>query len=110
MFHMPLSIAPIELKARLDRGEKLVVVDVREKDEYDYVHLDCSVWIPLRELPRRMDELDPASEMVVLCHLGIRSFQAQLFLQEKGFTNVSNLSGGIDAWAAQVDPKMKRYR
>ena len=110
MFQISSSIAPAHLREKLDRGEKIVILDVRERDEYDTVHLENSVWIPLKELPARMHELDPEEETVVLCHLGIRSFQAQLFLRGNGFTNVLNLSGGIDAWAVEVDPTLRRYR
>ncbi len=110
MFQIPSSITPAELKEKLLRGDEIVVLDVREQDEFNYVRLENSVWIPLRDLPSRVHELDPDAEMVTLCHLGIRSFQAQMVLKAMGFTKVSNLAGGIDAWALQMDPNMKRYR
>jgi rhodanese-related sulfurtransferase len=97
------------LKASIDRGEKVVLVDVREPYEYDLCHLEGARLLPLEQLPARMGELDKGQEIVVYCHVGARSTQAVAFLRRSGFSNVRNLLGGIDAWAREVDPRTPRY-
>lgn len=97
-----------ELKARLDRGENLVLLDVRNDYEFETVNLG-GVLIPLAELPKRFTELDPVRETVVFCHHGGRSAMAVQFLKKQGFTQVKNLLGGIDEWAASIDPSLPRY-
>jgi sulfur-carrier protein adenylyltransferase/sulfurtransferase len=103
------EITPQELKERLDRGDDLVILDVREPSEYQICKLEGSTLIPLGELPKRMSELDSAREMVVHCKLGGRSAKAVDLLRQAGFRKIKNLVGGIDAWAQHVDPKMPRY-
>lgn len=102
------QMTPQELKERWDRGEKITLLDVREPDEYRLANLGGTL-IPLQELPRRLEELDPAAEMVVLCHHGIRSAQATAFLRQAGFEHVKNLAGGIERWSVQIDPLIPRY-
>jgi molybdopterin/thiamine biosynthesis adenylyltransferase/rhodanese-related sulfurtransferase len=97
-----------ELKQRLDQGEKVTLVDVREQFEYDLVHLEAKL-IPLRTLPGKLHELNAGDEIVVYCHTGARSHSAVEFLKTSGFTNVKNLTGGIEAWAREIDPTMMRY-
>ncbi|MEI6351058.1 MAG: molybdopterin-synthase adenylyltransferase MoeB [Verrucomicrobiota bacterium] len=103
------SITAPELKQRLDAGESLVLVDVREKFEADICHIAGSKLIPLSEFPSRMNELDSASEIVLLCKAGARSAHALQLLKEAGFDKLWNLTGGITAWAGEVDPTMPRY-
>jgi sulfur-carrier protein adenylyltransferase/sulfurtransferase len=103
------EITPQELKQRLDRGDELFILDVREPSEYQICKLEGSTLIPLGELPKRMHELDTAKEMVVHCKLGGRSQKAVDLLRQSGFKKIKNLVGGIDAWAQHVDPKMPRY-
>ena len=98
-----------ELKERLDAGEPLVVLDVREIQEYQINRIDGSVLIPLGELPRRHQELDRAALIVCQCKVGGRSAQAAAFLRGAGFPRVVNLSGGILAWVDQIDPTQARY-
>jgi rhodanese-related sulfurtransferase len=86
-----------------------VVLDVREDWEYAHAHLPGSVHIPMGQIPARFGELDATQPLVVVCHHGMRSLQVAQFLEKKGFTSVCNLTGGIDAWAEQVDPAMPRY-
>ena len=105
---MDNRITPRELKARLEKGEALEIVDVREPAEYAVANLG-GTHIPLRELPARLDEISREKDVVVLCHHGIRSAHAAGFLMHSGYTRVMNLVGGIDAWAAEVDPSMPRY-
>jgi adenylyltransferase/sulfurtransferase len=102
------EISPEELKARLDRGDDLLVLDVREPHEREIAALPGEL-IPLGELPGRVHELDSSRELVVYCKMGGRSAKAVEFLRSSGFRKVKNLAGGIDAWAARIDPGMPRY-
>lgn len=101
-------MTPEELKQRLDAGDELFVLDVRDPHEYQICNLGGHL-IPLKELPQRVSELDPSREIVVHCKLGGRSAKAVDFLKQSGFSNVHNLVGGINAWAERVDPKMPKY-
>jgi adenylyltransferase/sulfurtransferase len=103
------DVTSMALKASFDSGENVVLVDVRELHEYELCHLEGARLLPLGQLPARMGELDKRSEIVVYCHVGVRSTQAVSFLRRAGFSNVRNLLGGIDAWAREVDPGMPRY-
>ena len=105
-----MNITPTELKARLDRGEKFRLIDVREADEWALCRLPQAELIPLSEFQKRAtDELSPDENLVLYCHHGMRSGRAQGYLKAQGFNNVLNLTGGIDAWSVQVDPAVKRY-
>ena len=103
------EITATALKQKLDAGEKLLLVDVREKFEFDICRIAGSKLIPLSEFPSRMNELDSASEIVLLCKAGVRSARALQLLKEAGFDKLWNLTGGITAWASEVDPAMPRY-
>jgi rhodanese-related sulfurtransferase len=85
------------------------LIDVREPWEFDVCRIDGSALLPMRALAARLDELDPHAETVVICHHGARSMQVCLFLERQGFGRVFNLSGGVHAWAQDVDPKMPTY-
>ena len=102
------EIRPEELKRRLDNGEDILVLDVREPHEYEICHLRGHL-IPLGDLPRRVHELDSSREIVAYCKIGVRSAKAVEFLRSMGFRRVRNLTGGIDAWAQQIDSTMPRY-
>ena len=97
-----------ELKERLERREDIFVLDVREPHEYEIVNIGGHL-IPLNDLPKRVSELDSAQEIVVHCHHGPRSKRAVNFLKDMGFKKVKNLAGGIDQWAATVNPTLPRY-
>jgi rhodanese-related sulfurtransferase len=99
---MGFVISPKELKSRLDKGDQLVLVDVREEWEYSLAKLNGSILIPLTQLTRD-------SEIIAICHHGMRSADATNFLLQQGFPNVKNLVGGIDAWSIQVDGAVPRY-
>jgi len=103
------TISATELRAKLDRKEKFVLVDVREPFEYDICNIPGSKLIPLGELPARLSELDSADDIVLHCKVGARSAKALRVLQEAGFRKLSNLRGGIDAWADEVDPSVPKY-
>jgi len=98
-----------ELKAELDRGETLQIIDVREPQEYQINRIPGSTLIPLGDLPKRYVELDPNANLVMQCKSGMRSAKAQDFLRSKGFTHVRNLTGGVLAWIDQVDPSQPKY-
>lgn len=100
-----------ELKAWLDdpQREKPVLLDVREPWEFDLCRIDGSTLMPMGAVSRRLVELDPNKETVVICHHGVRSFHIARLLELQGFTQVINLSGGVDAWAKQIDAAMATY-
>ena len=100
-----------ELKERLDRGDEITIIDVREPHEWDIVNLEehGARLIPLGELPRRLDELDPSDEIVLQCRSGARSADALRRLREEGFEHLWNLEGGILAWAEEIDPELQTY-
>ena len=97
-----------ELKRRLDAGEDIFVLDVREPHEYQICNINGHL-IPLGDLPKRVHELDSSREIVAHCRSGARSAKAVDFLRQAGFKKVHNLAGGILAWADRVDPKMPKY-
>ena len=102
------DITPQDLKARLDRRDPVVLLDVRDDWETALCRLDNATHIPIEEIEFRTAELDPADEIVVYCHHGVRSAAVAGFLRQQGFKAV-NLEGGLDQWARAIDPKMKRY-
>ncbi|MEO6308605.1 MAG: rhodanese-like domain-containing protein [Nitrospiraceae bacterium] len=106
---MGFVISPKELKSRLDKGDQLVLVDVREEWEYSLAKLEGSILIPLGTLPQSLARLTRDSEIIAICHHGMRSADATNFLLQQGFSNVKNLVGGIDAWSIQVDGAIPRY-
>lgn len=102
------NITPRELKNRLERGERPELLDVRELWEFELSRIQGSRLIPLGQMPQRVNELDPESEIVVICHHGARSAHVVRALEKSGFDNVINLEGGLDAYS-QVDENVKRY-
>jgi adenylyltransferase/sulfurtransferase len=106
--HVP-TITATELKAKRDRQESFVLLDVREPFEWDICRIEGAKLIPLGQLPSRMSELDSADEIVLQCKSGVRSARALRLLQEAGFGKLSNLEGGILAWSDQVDSSIPKY-
>lgn len=98
-----------ELKGRQDRGERFVLLDVRESFEADIASIPGSLLIPLGELPSRMSELDSTDEIVIYCKTGLRSVDALRKLQDAGFGKLAHLEGGIQAWAERIDPNVAKY-
>src|SRR6266699_1883532 len=98
-----------ELKRKMDAREPFELIDVRETFEYEIARIDGAKLIPLREIAERADELQREGPIVIHCHSGQRSAQAVRLLQQRGFANVYNLEGGIDAWSDQVDPGVPKY-
>ncbi len=99
-----------ELKERLDSGEDVQLIDVREPNEFEFARIEGAKLIPLREIISRMGEIDEAKETIVQCHVGGRSARAIMALQQAGFSGVlKNLRGGISAWSNEIDPNVPRY-
>src|SRR5712664_201295 len=103
------EITSVELKQRLDRGDKLKIVDVREPNEYQINRIPGSELIPLGDVPKRVNELNPDDEIVVHCKTGGRSAKAADFLRSVGFKRVLNLKGGVLDWIDKVDPTQPKY-
>jgi adenylyltransferase/sulfurtransferase len=106
---MATEMTPRELKAALDRGDNLVVVDVREPQEYQIARIEGAVLIPLGEIPQRYGEIDRSQLVVCQCRSGVRSQKAASFLRSVGFERVVNLTGGILRWSDEVDPSQPKY-
>ena len=98
-----------DVKTRMDRGDRFVLVDVREPHEYQICRLPNSRLIPLGDLPKRVNELDTAEEIIAHCRSGVRSAKAIDFLRKAGFRKLRNLRGGILAWSDKVDPRVPKY-
>lgn len=107
---MPINQwSPQQLWQSLQDGQPLLLLDVREPHEFAYAHIEGSLLMPLQQVPERLDELDAEQDIVVICHHGMRSQQACMFLQHSGFKRLYNLRGGIDAWSMVCDPSVPRY-
>ena len=107
---MDYEIAPEELKAMLDSGSDVVVLDVREHWEIETAKLAHHKHIPMGEIPARyQQELDAEKHIVVVCHHGVRSMNVTAWLRQQGYEKVQSLRGGIDRWARQIDPRVPVY-
>lgn len=108
----PLEATPQEIKRRLDSGEKLFLIDVREPNEFALARLDGAELVPMRTVPAELSRLDAIAEegtLIVYCHHGIRSLNVVNWLREQGVTNCQSVAGGIDRWSSEVDPSVPRY-
>jgi rhodanese-related sulfurtransferase len=104
------QLNPLALKSHLEANPRnVLLLDVRESWEYDRCHIEGSINVPLGRVQDAKDIWGAASEVVVICHHGMRSYQAGILLERAGVERVVNLAGGIDAWARSVDPNMPRY-
>jgi rhodanese-related sulfurtransferase len=103
------QVSATELKTRIKNEEHLFLLDVREPNEFQYASIENSVLIPLNQIPQRLGELNPQQEIVVICHHGVRSQQACMYLANAGFENIANLTGGIDAWSCNCNSSVPRY-
>jgi len=102
------EISVHDLQALLQRGE-VTVVDVRTAEELELAAMPGALHVPLHALPVRAGELNPNAAIAVLCHHGVRSLTAARYLEQSGFSDVSSVAGGIDAWSVQIDPSVARY-
>lgn len=104
------ELTPFECKAFIESStEKPLLLDVREPWEYRIAALEGSTLIPMREIPAAAETLDPAQEIIVICHHGIRSRHVADYLERRGFARVINLRGGVDAWARELDTRLTTY-
>ena len=103
------EFSALELQQALASGQEIFLLDVREPWEYETCHIAGAIPMPMNSVPARLAELDPEHTIACICHHGARSRQVAHFLEQKGFTKLINLSGGVHAWAQQVDPTMPIY-
>lgn len=105
------EISVTELKERLDRGDPLTIIDVREPVEWEIANLEehGARLIPMSQFVDRLSEIDPAEEIVLQCRSGNRSAQVLKFLRSRGYEHLWNLEGGILAWSDQIDPSKRKY-
>ena len=106
---MVREISVEELKARRDRGENPLVLDVREAWELQLASIPGVVHVPMNQVPARLAEFARDAQIIVMCHAGGRSMRVAQYLSNQGFTNVANLSGGIAAWSESVDATVPQY-
>ena len=108
---MVRELTPSELAARLKAGEPTLLVDVRQPEEHAIGVIPGSVRMPLGELPVRAGEIDPPAGtlVVAICHHGVRSYKAAMYLKQVGVEDVASLAGGVEAWSLQVDAGLPRY-
>ena len=104
------EISAADLKRRLEEGDDIQLIDVRQPEEYAVAKIEGAKLIPLGELMNRINELNPTREIVIHCKTGVRSARAVEFLIQRGFTgSLKNLKGGITAWSNEVDPTVPKY-
>lgn len=103
------EISATQLKSLLDDGEKPTLLDVREAWECGICSIDGAIVIPMNDIPSRQNELDKEASIVTICHHGMRSQNVAFFLEQNGFNHITNLVGGMDAWARAVDSDMATY-
>ncbi len=111
MSSLPLEIDCRSVKAKLDQHDDFLLLDCREKTEYDTVHIPGAMLLPMSEMQARVAELEAhkLQEIVVHCHHGGRSLRVTNWLRQQGFTNVKSMAGGIDEWATAIDTTLPRY-
>ncbi|MBE0660182.1 MAG: rhodanese [Bryobacteraceae bacterium] len=109
---LPYEVSVSEVKTRLDAGEELVLIDVREPREHQICRIDGALLIPMNTVPQRLQEIEVLADeslIVVYCHHGVRSLNTVAWLRKQGVGNCVSMSGGVEAWSATIDPKVPRY-
>jgi len=104
-----LEITPAEVKQRLDRGEKLALIDVREPWEFNICSIEGAKLIPMGMVPANLQALDSDDEIIVYCHRGMRSLDVAVWLRGQGVAQAKSLAGGIERWSLEIDPNVPRY-
>jgi len=104
-----LEISPREVKERMDRGESVVLVDVREAWEHEICRIDGAMQIPLGSLAASLNTLPDVDEVICYCHHGMRSLDAAAWLRFQGIIRAKSLAGGIDRWSREIDAAVLRY-
>jgi len=108
----PLEITPQQVKQRMDAGEKLHLIDVREPHEFALAKIAGATLVPMRSVPGELQSLEASAEeapLIVYCHHGVRSLNVVHWLREQGLEACQSLAGGIDAWSLAIDPSVPRY-
>jgi rhodanese-related sulfurtransferase len=107
---LAFEVNPAEVKRRMQAGERLRLIDVREPWEFERARIEGSELIPMRTIPESLGHLDEfAADLIVLCHHGVRSLRVVSWLREQGVENCASLEGGIDRWSLEIDPTVPRY-
>jgi rhodanese-related sulfurtransferase len=109
---LPFEVSPQDIKQRLDAGEKLFLIDVREPSEFALARLAAAELIPMRTVPAELSRLDGQADegtLIVYCHHGVRSLNVVNWLREHGVEACQSMSGGIDRWSLEIDPSVPRY-
>ena len=106
---MVREISPKDLKARLDAGETIDIIDVREAWELQQSSLEGAIHIPMNSIPQSLDRIPKDRPVVIMCHMGSRSATVVNWMQQRGFDNLYSLEGGIDLWSTDVDPSVPMY-
>ena len=113
MAEIALEITPVEVKARLDRGQHIRLIDVREPEEHAICQIAGAELIPMRTIPQRLQDLDDGdtsgSVICVFCHHGVRSLTVVDWLRRQGVDKCQSMAGGIDRWSLEIDPEVRRY-
>ena len=109
--HEAVELGPGKVKAMLDAGDDVTLLDCRLPKEKAVAEIDGAVFLPMQELADRVDELDDYMDrkLIVFCHAGVRSMKVTLFLRDRGFEDVWSMAGGIDLWSQAIDPAVPRY-
>ena len=108
----PLEVSPQEIKQRLDAGEKLHLIDVREPHEFALAKIEGAVLVPMRQVPGELRDLEARADqcpLIVYCHHGVRSLNVVAWLREQGVEACVSMAGGIEAWSITVDSSVPRY-
>jgi rhodanese-related sulfurtransferase len=106
---MDYEISVGEARLKLQSGQDVVLLDVREYWERELARIEPSLHIPMGEVPEHLQELDPDMNIIVYCHLGVRSLNVTAWLRQQGFEQVQSMRGGIDEWSKAIDTLVKRY-
>ena len=110
MDDIPFEISPSAVRTRLEGGESLCLIDVREPGEYAMARIDGAELIPMRAMPQHLSDLEESDELlIVFCHHGVRSLSVVEWLRRKGVDKCQSMSGGIDLWSQAIDPAVPRY-
>jgi rhodanese-related sulfurtransferase len=104
-----LEITPAEMKARIERGENLVLIDVREPWEHELCRIEGAKLVPLGSLAASLNTLPDVEEVICYCHHGMRSLDAAAWLRFRGFAKAKSMAGGIERWSVEIDPRVPRY-
>jgi rhodanese-related sulfurtransferase len=109
---LPIEVPPLEVKQRLDLGEKIALIDVREPSEFAQARIENAELVPMRTVPAELSRLDArtdAETLIVFCHHGVRSLNVVNWLREQGVDACQSMAGGIDRWSVEIDPSVPRY-